>query len=76
MSETVPACHYTGYQLDMTAQFQSAKHVSQTECEWAMKWIVDICHWEHQDSRGGWWQFTDDGTTSMIDPQKMGFNRP
>lgn len=57
--------------LEMTAQFQSPKHANEVDCMWAMKRIVDICHGKNQDSRGGWWQFSDDQSTYKIDPNSI-----
>lgn len=61
-------CPTTYYELDMSATLMSATHANSSECEWAFARIIDICHGQHLDSRGGWWQFQDDGTTYGIDP--------
>ncbi|KAL8992483.1 MAG: hypothetical protein Q9169_007073 [Polycauliona sp. 2 TL-2023] len=52
-------------------------HANREECEWVIKKITDTCMcgeigWPSQSaaqSRGGWFQFEDDGTTFGIDPQ-------
>ena len=36
-------------------------------CRWAMQRIIDICHGEHEDTRGGYYVFDGDGTSFGFD---------
>ncbi|KAL9584601.1 MAG: hypothetical protein Q9203_004601 [Teloschistes exilis] len=46
----------------------NTKHATKEECEWVYNHIAQVCHGTDTYSRGGWFQFEDDGTTYGMDP--------
>ncbi|KAI4199771.1 MAG: hypothetical protein LQ350_004398 [Teloschistes chrysophthalmus] len=46
----------------------NTKHATTAECEWVYNHIAQVCHGVDTYSRGGWFQFEDDGTTYGMDP--------
>ena len=67
-SVTTILCQDTGFEVDFRATFESANHANQSDCQWAMKRVNDVCHGKHNDTRGGWFEFQD-GSTYGFDPQ-------
>ena len=53
-----------------TADIKTASRADSDDCVYAMNRILDNCHGDHQDTRGGWFQFDSDGTTFGVDPQQ------
>ncbi|KAL9584185.1 MAG: hypothetical protein Q9212_002276 [Teloschistes hypoglaucus] len=60
------------FHIRYDAEFRSAKHATSEECQWVFQKIVQTCHGQKTFSRGGWFQFDDDGTTYGLDPQNDG----
>ncbi|CAF9934079.1 MAG: hypothetical protein HETSPECPRED_009099 [Heterodermia speciosa] len=54
--------------VSFTGDIKSAARANSNDCTYAMQRIIDICHGEHEDTRGGWWQYDSDGTTYGVDP--------
>ncbi|KAL9579733.1 MAG: hypothetical protein Q9212_004935 [Teloschistes hypoglaucus] len=46
----------------------NTQHATKDECEWVYNHIAQVCHGVDTYSRGGWFQFEDDGTTYGMDP--------
>ncbi|KAL8660019.1 MAG: hypothetical protein Q9202_006845 [Teloschistes flavicans] len=46
----------------------NTKHATSDECQWVYSHIAQGCHGVNSYSRGGWFQFQDDGTTYGMDP--------
>ncbi|KAI4091819.1 MAG: hypothetical protein L6R37_007671 [Teloschistes peruensis] len=59
----------TDFHVLFDAKFApNTKHAKKEECEWVYNHIAQVCHGADTYSRGGWFQFEDDGTTYGMDP--------
>ena len=57
--------HYTG-------DIMGPAHANRADCEYAMGRVRDICHGNNGWTRGGWYTFSDDGTSYGLDPSTNG----
>ncbi|KAI4200939.1 MAG: hypothetical protein LQ350_003625 [Teloschistes chrysophthalmus] len=60
------------FHIRYDAEFRSAAHATSEECQWVFEKIIQTCHGQKMYSRGGWFQFDDDGTTYGLDVQDDG----
>lgn len=62
---SLPDAAYVKYAVD----FKSTAYNSTEACRFAFRRILTNCYGENLDTRGGYWQFDQDGTTYTVDPQ-------
>ena len=53
--------------VKFTADINDPTRADEDTCRWAMQRIIDICHGEHEDTRGGYYVFDGDGTSYGFD---------
>ena len=66
------ACNAFGY-VKYTGDIKAPAHANTEDCEYAMERVVAICHGDNQDTRGGWYTFSD-GTSYGADPGIEGWS--
>lgn len=72
MAKSVPAFQDSGKHIVYDAQFQSTIHANADQCHHTYQRILILCEVSDRgNSRGGWFQFADDGSTYGLDPNDM-----
>ncbi|KAL8962712.1 MAG: hypothetical protein Q9183_005114 [Haloplaca sp. 2 TL-2023] len=54
------------------ANITTAGRATREACTFGITQSIELCQGENDDTRGGWWQFEDDGTTYGLDPLEEG----
>ena len=54
------------------ANITTVGRATREACVFGINQTIERCEGENDDTRGGWWQFDDDGTTYGLDPLEEG----